>query len=414
MNEQDDNSLGMREELSEDGSKIGIEAEEDEVIEPFDPSEISIQQKVVSMDVLIRRLKQGTIRLSPAYQRNEVWDKSRKSRLIESLMLNIPLPMFYVAADGEGNWEVVDGLQRLSTIRDFAIGSPKEGHHEFLRLSNLEFLGEKFDGKTFPEIESEPNQQKLVNGFFETEMRFTIVNPGTPEAVKRNIFKRINTGGMPLTSQEIRHALYEGASTRLLSKLVKNSAFQNATGNKINDSRMGGRELILRLLSFIVLDRKSYRSNMDSWLSNAMLVINCLPDVDVRLMEKTYGRSDPPKVLIHELDLIEKKFELAMLRASELFGGHAFRKSLPDESRKSPINKSLFDIWGDILSGMSESDYRFLVENKMEWLRIYKGVLIRLDFSNSISRHSSTPKGVVESYSEIYNSVVDFVSKREF
>ena len=162
MKETNNSSLDVLEELSENGSRIGIEAEEDEVIEPFDPSEISIQQKVVSMDVLIRRLKQGTIRLSPAYQRNEVWDKSRKSRLIESLMLNIPLPMFYVAADGEGSWEVVDGLQRLSTIRDFVIGKSRAGRHEFLRLSNLEFLGEKFDGKTFPEIEAEPAQQKLV------------------------------------------------------------------------------------------------------------------------------------------------------------------------------------------------------------------------------------------------------------
>ncbi|WEH92677.1 DUF262 domain-containing protein [Acinetobacter soli] len=184
---------GIQEELSELGEKIGIEVDEDEdAIEPFNPEDISIQQKVVPMDVIIRRLKQKSIHLSPSFQRKDVWNATRKSRLIESIMLNIPLPMFYVAADENGTWEVVDGLQRLSAIRDFIIGD-KNG--SMLKLSNLEFLGEKFNGKTFVAIENDPKEQKLVNGIYEAEMRFTVINPGTPEAVKRNIFKRINTGG---------------------------------------------------------------------------------------------------------------------------------------------------------------------------------------------------------------------------
>ncbi len=194
-----------REELSESGEKIGIEAEDEtEAMEPFDPDAITIAQRVVPMDVLLRRLKQGSIVLSPSFQRKEVWDVTRKSRLIESIMLRVPLPMFYVAADEKGNWEVVDGLQRLSTIRDFMLGD-KNG--VFLQLKNLEFLNERYGNKAWAAIENDLSSQKLVNSIYETEMRFTIIEPGTPEAVKRNIFKRINTGGMPLTSQEIRHAL---------------------------------------------------------------------------------------------------------------------------------------------------------------------------------------------------------------
>ena len=121
---------GIQEELSELGEKIGIEVDEDEdAIEPFNPEDISIQQKVVPMDVIIRRLKQKSIHLSPSFQRKDVWNATRKSRLIESIMLNIPLPMFYVAADENGTWEVVDGLQRLSAIRDFIIGD-KNGQNE--------------------------------------------------------------------------------------------------------------------------------------------------------------------------------------------------------------------------------------------------------------------------------------------
>lgn len=91
-----------KEELSESGTVTGIEADEEDeeiILEPFDPEAISIEQKVVAMDTLIRRLKQKSIHLSPSFQRSEVWDTTRRSRLIESIMLRIPLPMFYVAAN---------------------------------------------------------------------------------------------------------------------------------------------------------------------------------------------------------------------------------------------------------------------------------------------------------------------------
>jgi hypothetical protein len=294
MNTPKLSSEEVKEELSELGEKIGIEAEEEEdVLEPFNPEDISIQQRVVPMDVLIRRLKQRSIQLSPSFQRKEVWDVTRKSRLIESLMLNIPLPMFYVAADEKGNWEVVDGLQRLSTIRDFMIGD-KNG--VMLQLKKLEFLNEKFEGKTFKAIESDPDQQKLVNDIHETEMRFTVINPGTPEAVKRNIFKRLNTGGMPLTPQEIRHALYEGQSSELLQSLVGSNIFKLTIGKKIDDSRMGASELILRLISFMIMDRDAYKSGMDSWLSNAMRVINCFPKPTEEELKKIFKKSEVPNL----------------------------------------------------------------------------------------------------------------------
>ena len=126
----------IKEELAEDGSKTGVEAEneDEDILEPFDPDSISIESKVIAMDTVIRRLEQGTILLAPNFQRNEVWDATRRSRLIESLMLKIPLPMLYVAANTEGSWEVVDGLQRLSTIRDFILGD-KQGKK--LKLSNF-------------------------------------------------------------------------------------------------------------------------------------------------------------------------------------------------------------------------------------------------------------------------------------
>ncbi|GGE77287.1 DUF262 domain-containing protein [Shewanella carassii] len=398
-----DNLSEFKEELSESGERIGIEAEEDnETIEPFDPEEISIQQKIVSMDVIVRRLNQGSIILSPSFQRKEVWDRTRRSRLIESLMLNIPLPMFYVAADENGDWEVVDGLQRLSAIRDFLIGN-KDGMP--LQLTNLEFLGERYGNKTWKVIESDKDSQKLVNSIYETELRFTVINPGTPDAVKRNIFKRINTGGMPLTSQEIRHALYEGSSSNLLRRLVDSQEFVRAMGKKIDDSRMGASELVLRLISFMIFDRSSYSHSMDSWLSNAMRVMNLFPNIESEDVDKIFGDAKAPAITVGTLEEVEARFFLAMSRGYEIFGGHAFRKSLPSSDRKSPINKSLFEVWGNILSDLSDNEYNKLKKNKCNMLKEYGSILYDNEFSNAISRFSSTSKGISESHSTIFGLV---------
>ncbi len=402
-------SDSIKQELSETGTLTGIEADLDEemVLEPFDPDAISIEQKVVPMDTLIRRLKQQSIHLSPNFQRNEVWDVTRRSRLIESLLLKIPLPMFYVASDEKGTWEVVDGLQRLSTIRDFIIGNE---NGVCLTLKNLEFLGEKLNGKTFRSIENDATQQRLVNDILETEMRFTVINPGTPEAVKRNIFKRINTGGMPLTLQEIRHALYQGKSSTLLYELSCSEEFLNVLGNKVNDTRMASRELILRFISFLIFNRESYKSNLDSWLSNAMRVINLMPNITSKELNKIYKTADElPIIKLSDLDEIKDLFKKAMLRCDLIFDGHAFRKSIPGDDRKTPINKSLFEVWSNVLCHLTDDDFIKLKDNKKYLLEKYKLILEDADFVSAISRHSSMQSSVIGRYNAIENIVKETI-----
>ena len=221
----------------EDDEEMSVDEDEND---PFDPEEVSIDTKPITMETLLRRLDQGSIKLNPDFQRNEVWSDDRKSQLIESLLLKIPIPMFYVSSDEKSNWTVVDGLQRISTFRDFVLGKkflsdPQKYRAERgngMRLSRLEFW-RKLEGLRMNDL-----PPHLYNRVIETVFTFTIINPGTHEEVKRNIFKRLNTGGMPLSSQEIRNALYTGTSTILLNELANMKEFKTATCDSINAQRL--------------------------------------------------------------------------------------------------------------------------------------------------------------------------------
>lgn len=379
-----------------DEPEMGIEPDnENEVLDdPFNPEEISIDSKTVPMETCLRRLTQGTIKLNPDFQRNEVWTIEKKSQLIESLMLKIPLPMFYVSADEKNNYTVVDGLQRLSTIRSFILGDEyletrdlsKKGNG--FKLENLEFW-KTFKGNTFNDLPS-----NLQNRILETEFAFTVINPGTPEEVRRNIFKRINTGGLPLSSQEIRNALYIGHSTVLLKELSVSPEFLEATGYSIKSLRMEDRELILRFLAFFVRDYTSYTRTIgvDSFLSDTMLIINAMPTLNTQEFKKFIEKDKDKRVNINDIEvryieLIKESFKKAMNRAHDLFGKHTFRKSY-DNKKRIQVNKSLFETWGVLLSKLTESAFQKLLSRQEALMADYIPYLENYNFQIAISRDS--------------------------
>lgn len=416
MSKDDLRPTAPTQELGADGRPAGVEVEANlPSNEPFDPASISIEPKVVPMDTLLRRLRQGSIRLAPSFQRNYVWDVERRSQLIESLMLRIPLPMFYVAANEDGSWDVVDGLQRLTTIRDFLLGEETndKGEKAFpnanpFRLADLEFWGDRFNNKTFKQISADSKQARTVNNIMETEMRFTVINPGTPEEVKRNIFKRINTGGMPLTAQEIRHALYQGKASNLLEKLVKRVTFTKAVDNSIDDSRMAARELALRFLAFHLLGEKNYSGDMDRFLSNTMRVINLEPPISTTQLERIFHPLKHPKIKSISPEVLQDSFELAMKRCRLFFGDYAFRKSLP-RNRRTPVNKALFDSWSTIMAEMSDEDFQLLSSRKLEFMKSYGKLLFQDDFERAISRDASSITGVRYRYRKLRELVTNIL-----
>lgn len=390
---------------------IETETEENEISDPFNPKEISINTKVIPMDVLLRRLKQGTLILNPDFQRNEVWTDVRKSQLIESILLEIPIPMFYVSADEEGKWTVVDGLQRISAFRDFVLGATymktkkEEDEGCGIKLKGLEFL------KNIEGCQMKNLPFGFYNRIMEAQFSLTIINPGTPDEVKRNVFKRINTGGVPLSSQEIRNALYGGKISSLLKKMTQMKSFKSATDNSIKCLRMEDKELLLRFLSFVLRDHTSYKrtQNIDTWLSDTMIIYNSLPSLDTRDLKRSLSRGTVSVSDINHIDAsdIISSFDVAMNRASILFGKHAFRKSYGNQRRR-PINKCLFESWGVLLANMHDAQFEQLVVNKMAFMDEYAKLLDDAKFIIAISRDSMRQGSVAYRYDELTKLINKF------
>ena len=342
---------------------------EGQIVTPFDPTKIRVETQAKTIDNLIARMEHDEIVLQPDFQRAEVWQDTARSRLIESILIRIPLPAFYMDATKDEKWIVIDGQQRLSTIRRFVIDKS-------LRLSNLEFLTE-LEGMHFDEL-----SQSLKRRIRETNITVYLVEQGTPPEVKFNIFRRINTGGLPLSAQEIRHALNQGNATALLKELAGSDAFLAATAYSVSALRMADREMVLRFLAFMIRDPETYSSvEFDSFLSEVMGDLN--------------------KMTERELDVLRKAFRVAMDRAKELFGTDAFRKRGSPNARRQPINKALFEAWSVCLHGLQEDQMLKLNARKEQLIERYVGLINDPVFLNSVSQGTGDIKKVQLRFREI-------------
>jgi hypothetical protein len=289
-----------------------------QIAEPFDPDDIDVATRSMTIDLFLSRIRNEAIDLAPDFQRRSgIWTERQQSRLIESILLRIPLPTLYAAEDEDENWAIVDGIQRLTTITRFI--EPQLIQREPLRLTGLEYLGPSFDGFEYDQL-----PPRLKRRLRETELVLHLIRHGTPEEVKFNIFARINTGGLPLSSQELRHALIPGTARRYLATLAGSAEFRTATDNSINDERMADREMVLRFIAFFLNRPEDFRAyDFDGFLSDAMRSLDKLSKA--------------------ELDLIETAFLNAMTLAVRIFGDDAFRKRYYPGAARLPINKALFE-----------------------------------------------------------------------
>lgn len=356
----------------------GVEVERDApdvITDPFDPEKIRVRTVNVVVDQIVSRINHDEIDLAPDFQRaSGIWDDRQQSRLIESLMLRIPIPVFYVSSNEEEKWAVVDGVQRISTLNRFVNGA--------FSLKQLEYLS-GLENKHFKDLPR--NLQRRIK---ETQVVVHVIEPSTPEEVKFNIFKRINTGGLPLKAQEIRHAMHRGPVRKYLEDLAKSDAFLNATTGSISDKRMADRECVLRFLAFYIEPWQSYSSNnVDGLFNNTMVKINSLnPD---------------------QRDGFRQDFERSMRAAYLIFEHDAFRKRYDLQSAKRfPINGALFEAWSVTLAACTELEISLLIDRRKD---VQEGFVELMksnrDFDNSISYSTGSPARVKTRFQAINDLV---------
>jgi len=334
LNDLDDQNQFEQEEAVDSGSDGAL-------ARPYDPTQIRVEPKMFSLRNILDMIDEGEIDLAPDFQRLKVWSPGQKSRLIESVLLRIPLPAFYFAADNEGRLQVVDGVQRLSTIHDFVRANKS------FALVDLEYLSDEVGGRRFEDLKS-TLWAKRING---TQIVVNVIDPQTPTAVKFDIFKRINTGGTPLNSQEIRHCMSKAPSRELLRELTSTREFNDATGNSLaTNVRMADREVTLRVLAFSMfgLDKYYQCEGLDQFLNDATQVID--------------NNMSGPQILQYSYH-----FTRAMRVAYGIFGEHAFRKWPYEHDRRMPINRAIFEAVGTTLLMTPEDQLRPLSEIRDEY-----------------------------------------------
>ncbi len=361
------------EEIGEVGG-TGLEEEDTgggfEITEPFDPGRIRVDTKPMVISLLMDRIRNKEIDLTPGFQRKGgIWSVKAKSQLIESLLIRIPLPAFYMDGSDESKWLVVDGLQRLSTLKSFVIDKT-------LSLTGLEFLNE-CEGKKFEQL-----PRSLQRRILETQVTVFLIQENTPPEVKFNIFKRINTGGLPLSSQEIRHALNQGKASVFLQRLAESAEFRTATNEGIRDDRMGDRECVLRLLAFMRTPYQEYRSkNIDTFLNQCMIELNQSSDEDILGLGGRFSR--------------------AMVDCYRLFGDRAFRKQKRGNPRRYPINRALFEVWSANIEALSAAEVAKLEERNGGLRERFLSLLDDTNFESAITYGTGDPRKVRLRFSKV-------------
>ena len=217
----------------------------------FDTYDILIQQ-------LITMVESGSIDVSPAYQRQFRWNNTKRSRLVESVFLGIPVPSLFMATNKDGTWELVDGVQRLSTLIQFAGtegARTKLSLHEPLALSKLEKLIE-FNGMAFATL---PESLKLQFGH--RPIKVVTLSDKSDLVVRFDLFERLNTGGVVLTNQEIRACIYRGEFNAFLERMAKTPDFLKTVKLTKVQKRDGTREeCVLRFFAFLYRYQKFVHS----------------------------------------------------------------------------------------------------------------------------------------------------------
>jgi hypothetical protein len=324
-------------------------------VRPFNPESIDITAAKITLSSIFQRFEHKEIDFDADFQRrSDLWNIDQQSRLIESIILKIPLPAFYIDATDDRKWLIIDGLQRMTALKKFAFVKS-------LKLSGLEFFSD-FNGIGYDDL-----PRNFVRRINETEINIYKINPGTPSNVKYNIFKRINTGGLKLEPQEIRNAMYQGTASTLTKEMRLDKNFLLATDNRISTVRMEDREFVARFIAVCYVGVDKYDGVPDNFLDLAMGYMQNLNKSQIAEIKKTFGE--------------------VMEICHKIFARNTFRKIAVDERRR-PINKAIYEIWCRTIFNCSPAMRQKLVDQRAVVFESFKDLCVNNAYFFSLLKSS--------------------------
>ncbi|NCX96454.1 MAG: DUF262 domain-containing protein [Chitinophagia bacterium] len=347
---------------------------DDELDESEDLSEkrkIYTEKGDPEVDSLHKKYVRGRLNVQPEFQRQFVWDKAKSSRLIESALLDIPIPIVYLSEEKDGKENVIDGQQRLTAFFSFIDGKFPD-NSEF-RLAGLKVFTE-LNGKKFSQL-SESLQEKVTT----YKMRVIKFRKESDNDLQFEIFARLNTGSVPLNDQELRNCVYRGKFNDVIKELSEDEDFQYLLGLNIPDKRMRDREFVLRFASFYFNTYLNYNAPIKKFLNNTMETYRYISPEDERNLRS--GFKNAVQIIKSLLD--KNAFK-------RFYNGDEKNRDGRWESQK--FNVSLFDI---LMSSFAREDKNVVFQNLD---RIREGLIELMtsdqEFIDSIELSTSSKKAV--------------------
>lgn len=347
------------------------ESAEEEVLIPHSETRISTSSSDPEIEALHKKKTRGKLVLQPDFQRQYVWDSLKASKLIESALLAIPLPIIYLSEEKDGKEYVIDGQQRLTSFFSFIDGMFPDGKP--FKLNGLRVFSH-LNGKSFSELPDD-----LQDKIRDYNIRTIVFHNDSNEDLKFEIFERLNTGSVQLNDQELRNCLYRGSLNDGLREMAAETDFMYICGLKVPDKRMRDRELVLRFCAFYHKTYLNYKAPIRNFLN--------------------LEAQDQRNISDKELSDLKKAFKNSCQIIRSVFNDHAFKRfykgkdSQPNgywEPKK--FNTSLFDI---LMYSFAKEDKNNVFQN----LDSVKEALINLmtedeDFVSSIELSTSSVQAV--------------------
>ncbi|MDR0700688.1 MAG: DUF262 domain-containing protein [Tannerella sp.] len=358
-------------ELNEIRENQEVESEDtsfgNDVIEkPFNPNDIEIETPPFTVGYLIDSIRYGEINMNTDFQReSNLWSSQRQSRLIESILLGLPLPAFYFDTTGKP-WDIIDGLQRCCAIENFCI-------KKTLKLTGLEFLGKKEGGESdyLNNLGFEDLPLPLQTSIIRRQIVIFKLKKA-PLRVRYHLFKRLNTGGLELTPQEIRNAIFQGKASDTVKNFAQFDVFKKATDGKIKTQRMEDRDFVSRFIAFYLINYTEYQPGLDDFINSSMEII-----------EKT-----------EDTQKIENDFKKSLLLSIDIFGTDAFRKRTNENDARHPINKAYFEVITSTFAKLNDDKINRLKRHKTLFRNNLIELMKNVRYSNSLSQGTGTADSV--------------------